>query len=276
MKVALFSLIFFVSFSAFAAPPDESDFPVVTDPPVNESAKKTEFDQYTDWLSTQSRIQIYKYDANIEGWNCNNPVELWDIQKQLSAEGVKVFSSEKGYDGLMYSLEKWACEELPIINIFWVAAENYKTVKKLGFRLCEELQDNGGECYPVYYSDRIRSDKNKFYVHIYKNANQLQCQLVSEIDIKTMEQELINSKIVVYQKYQAVDGLVHPLSCENNHINVYVIEKSGLAKSISMGYRECAWLEMQGGGCYPVTVEEEEKDQKEAKPAEKEAKPKAR
>ena len=97
--------------------------------------------------------------------------------------------------------------------------------------------------------------KDKFFVHIYKYSDTVFCIPDSGVDINSMEQELIEAKVVVYQRYKAVDGLPHSLICreETGDINVYVIEKTGLAKSTSMGYRECAWLNMKGGGCYPLS-----------------------
>lgn len=218
--------------------------------------KVVEKDEKTEWLATQSIIQIYKYDSDRE--NCSEPaLEPWDMQKVLEEKNVKVLSSEKGYDGLFYSIKEWGCRSYPPrINIFSIPVHSYEIIKKLGFHLCKELEDMGGNCYPVSYSDLFLENKDKFAIHIYKYSGRELCVPDSGIEVNSMEQELIKAKVVVYQRYSAVDGLRHSLACgeRTGAINVYVIEKAALAKSISMGYRECAYLKMiKGGGCHSLS-----------------------
>ena len=202
-----------------------------------------------------STIYIFKYDSDRE--DCSKEVsEPWDMQKTLEEQDVTVLSSQKGYDGLVYSVEEWGCRNhSPQINIFSIFVGDYEAVKALGFHSCEELEEKGGGCHPFFYSDFNPEMKDKFFVHIYKYSGAVFCASDSGVDINTMERELIEAKIVVYQRYEAVDGLPHRLLCKEGtgQLNVYVIEKSGLAKSTAMGYRECAWLSTKGGGCYSLS-----------------------
>jgi len=206
-------------------------------------------------MSFQPVIQVYKYDSDRK--DCNKPVmEPWDMQAALEEHNVTVLSSGKGFDGLMYSVKDWGCRTYPPrINIFSIRESDTHSLsmaKELGFGLCEELEVRGGGCYQVSYSELTSGNKDQFVVSVYKYSNGKQCQPDSDIDIDFMEQELMDAKVVVYQRYRAVDGLFYLLKCghETGNINVYVVEKSSLADVISMGYRECAWLEMRGGGCY--------------------------
>ena len=208
-----------------------------------------------EWLSTQSEVQVYHYDS--DRLDCSSPViEPWDMQKIINEEGINIVSSSKGFDGITYSVKDWGCRNHPpAINIFSILVEDYEKVKKLGLRLCKELEEEGGYCHSVSYSELLYPEDKKFIVHIYKYSESKQCNPGSGIDIKDMAQELIDSKIMVYQSYKALDGLLYSVSCGENtgDINVYVIEKIGLMDSMLKGYRECAWLEAIGGGCYPIS-----------------------
>ena len=205
-----------------------------------------------EFLATQSIIQIYKYDSDRE--NCDKPVmEPWDMQKILEEANVTILSAQKGYDGLTYSIDEWGCRNYPPrINIFSIPVAFYEAIKGMGFRLCKELEERGGDCHPVSYADLFFKSRGKFFVHVYKYSDKVFCTLDSGVDIKSMEQDLIKAKVVVYQRYRAVDGLSYSFDCgvKTGDMNVYVIEKSGLAKSMSMGYRECAYLKLQGGDCH--------------------------
>ena len=209
-------------------------------------------------ISSKSVVQVYKYDSDRE--DCSKPaIEPWDMQVVLEEHNVTVLSSGKGYDGLMNSVEDWGCRVYPPrINIFSIPegdTHSLSVAKELGFDLCEDLKVRGGSCYPVSYSELVSGNENKFVVPIYKYSNGKQCQPGSEIDIDFMEQELAGAKVVVYQRYRAVDGVFYPFKCghETGSLNVFVVEKSSLTDVVSMGYRECAWLEMRGGGCYRLS-----------------------
>ena len=241
MKIGLIFLIF--SFSIFV-----------------EASEKTKSDnqqgKIEQWLFTQSEIQVYQYDS--DRTDCSSSViEPWDMQEVLNKEGIKVSSLSKGFDGLAYSVEDWGCKNHPpIINIFSISVTNYEKAKELGLRLCKELEEEGGYCHPVSYSELLHPEnKSKVVVHVYKYSEKAHCDPGSGIGISVMEQELTDSKIMVYQTYKAVDGLLHSLSCgeKTGDINVYVIEKTGLRDSILKGYRECAWLEAKGGDCYSIS-----------------------
>ena len=206
-----------------------------------------------------SSIRIYKYNTGSEA--CADISALLHdtphaMQKVLNDNQVTVLSSFRGYDGLMYSLKDLHCKDIPTISIFEVSGESYDLVTGLGFRLCSDLADQGGGCYPESYSDRILPDKNKEVRRVYKHAENKQCQARSGQSVQVMEEELKDHKIVVFQRYQGIDGLLHPLSCgsETGNINIYVIEKLALAKALSLGYRECAYLERLGGLCHPTTT----------------------
>ncbi len=229
--------------------------PAVTSEPETPAVVESESASEPAPEPEPSIMYVYKYDSDRE--DCSKEVlEPWDMQKILEEQNVTVLSGQKGYDGLAYSMEEWGCRNhSPQINIFSIFVSDYETVKALGFHACEELEERGGSCHPFSYSDFDPKTKDKFFVPVYKYSGAEFCAPDSGVDINAMEQELIDVKIVVYQKYEAVDGLPHQLFCgeDTGHLNVYVIEKSGLAKSIAMGYRECAWLNMKGGGCYPLS-----------------------
>ena len=202
-------------------------------------------------------IQVYKY--NTEQESCDRTTLVphdtpHAMQKVLNAQNIPVRSSLRGYDGLLYPLNQAHCVPLPTISIFEVPAESYDKIADLGFQLCQTLKEKGGGCHAESYSDQILPDKNQEIRRIYKYANQKQCQKDSGKDVLTMEQELIEAKIVIFQRYSGVDGLLHPFSCgsETGAINIYVIEKEALAQALSLGYRECAYLEELGGVCRPL------------------------
>ena len=201
--------------------------------------------------TAQDVIQVYRVPFDGEA-----PLDPWDIQKELEEKDVVVLSSYVGYDGLMYSLADRSDADSPTINIVSVPVEFYEQVKELGFRLCKELQEEGGDCHAVSYTE-LMTGKQSFTISVYKPAGEKQCYPGSGVDIATMEQELVEAEIMVYQRYQASDGMRHDFSCETNtpDINVYVIEASRLAEVMSIEYRECAWLEMNGGGCHPLPSE---------------------
>ncbi len=202
------------------------------------------------WLFNQDIIQMYLAAGDGE-----LPLEPWDVQMELNAKGVTVLSSYIGYDGLRYALEDREDVNSPTINVVSVPVEFYEQVKELGFRLCKELQEEGGECHALSYTE-LMTGKSLFVTSVYKTAEQKQCHLGSGVDVKAMEQELIEAEIMVYQQYKANDGMRHNFSCGENtaDINVYVIEMSRLAEVMSMGYRECAYLEMIGGSCHPLPL----------------------
>ena len=201
--------------------------------------------------TAQDVIQVYRVPSDGEA-----PLEPWDIQKELEEKDVVVLSSYVGYDGLMYSLADRSDVDSPTINIVSVPVEFYEQVKELGFHLCKELQEEGGDCHAVSYTE-LMTGKQSFIISVYKSAGEKQCHPGSGEDLATMEQELVEAEIMVYQRYQASDGTRHNFSCEANtpDINVYVIEASRLAEVMSIGYRECAWLEMNDGGCHPLPPE---------------------
>lgn len=200
------------------------------------------------------RIHIYKYDSDWQ--NCDSSImEFWDAQAILQAEGVTVFAVGTGYDGLMYSIEEWGCGSDPArIHIFSIERKNLKIVRDIGFEDCSVLENKGGKCHFMSYSDLDPENKERAHVSIYKSSGKTLCHLDSGKSVQDMEEELASAQIVVYQRYSAVDGLPHPLVCGSSteHINVYVIEKQRLRHSKVMGFRECAWLSTQGGGCFSV------------------------
>lgn len=214
-----------------------------------------EADQLAKWLSERSVIQMYQY--SVDRNNCYQPLkEPWHVREALSKEGIEVVHSERGVDGLIRSIGDWGCRnELPTINIITASVEHYEVLKEMGFVLCEELREQGGYCHSLAYSEMEPENRDRYFVHVYKYSHKQQCMDQSGVDIHEMEKELVDSKVLVYQRYEAIDGLDHSISCggETGHINVYVIEKSGLESSLSMGFRECAWLEQQKGSCHPLS-----------------------
>ena len=215
-----------------------------------------EVDELAKWLSERSVIKMYQY--SVDRNNCDQPLkEPWHVREELSEKGVEVIHSERGVDGLVRPITDWGCRnELPTINIITVTVEHYEVLKEMDFLLCEELREQGGYCHSLAYSEMKPENRNKYFVHVYKYSNKKQCVDSSGMDIHEMEKkELVNSKVVVYQRYEAIDGLDHSIACggETGDINVYVIEKSSLAESLSKGFRECAWLVQQGGSCHPLS-----------------------
>ena len=203
--------------------------------------------------NTTTWVKVYKYNTDEE--NCDQMALIphdtpHAMQKSLDEQNILVRSSLRGHDGLMYSLSKLSCVTMPTISIFEIPEEHYSKAKLLGFQLCHSLKERGGGCYSSTYSDHILPDKNQKVRRVYKYAGHKQCQ-DNSLDIGLMEQELLEAKIVVFQRYNGVDGLLHSFSCgsETGKINIYVIEKSALAKALSLGYRECAYLEETGGVC---------------------------
>lgn len=248
MRAILALLSFcFISFLTYAEV-GTSEAPVA---PSNPLAQET--DQLAKWLFEQTVIKMYQYSADEA--DCDKPLrEPWHVREDLSQQGVEVVHSERGVDGLMHSIGDWRCgKHISTINIVTVSVENYEALKEMGFLLCEELREQGGYCHSLAYSEMEPKSRSKYFVHVYKYSDKQQCVGSSGIDVHEMEKELVKNKIVVYQRYEATDGLDHSIVCggETGMINVYVIEKSSLGKSLSKGFRECAWLEQQGGGCHP-------------------------
>ena len=202
------------------------------------------------WLLNQDTVQMYLAPGDGELL-----LEPWNVQADLKKKGINVLSSYIGYDGLRYGLEGREDVNSPTINIVSVPVEFYEQIKELGFRLCKELQEEGGQCHALSYTE-FMTGKSPFVTSVYKTAGEKQCHPGSGVAVHDMEQELVEAEIMVYQGYKANDGMRHNLSCEENtaDINVYVIEMSRLAEVMSMGYRECAYLEMVGGGCYPLPL----------------------
>ena len=235
MKVFLFIFLFY-------------SYMGVADPHGAEEISAQESTESETW------VQVYKY--NTEWENCDHMALVphdtpHAMQQSLDEQSIPVRSSSRGHDGLMYSLNQLKCVTVPTISIFEIPEEHYSTAELLGFQLCENLTKEGGGCYSSTYSDRILPDKNQKVRRVYKYANHKQCQDNSKLSIKAMEQELLEAKIVVFQRYNGVDGLLHSFVCgsETGKINIYVIEKQALAKALSLGYRECAYLEEVGGVC---------------------------
>ena len=115
------------------------------------------------------RIKIFKYDLQ----DCNKPgLEPWDMQKILNENDIKAFSSEKGYDGIAYSINDLGkvglgcLNELPKINIFSIDLVQYNSAESLGFQKCSDLEQNGGNCYTV--SELVSLDKSKHRAHLQK------------------------------------------------------------------------------------------------------------
>ena len=209
--------------------------------------------------STEEWIQVYKYNTEFEKCDSGGLVPHdapHALQKTLDHQGILVRSALRGHDGLMYALSSLDCAGVPTISIFEIPETSYKSAQQLGFQLCQNLTAKGGGCYPASYSDRVLPDKNQEVRRIYKYAQRKQCQADSGQDVQTMEEELIKAKVVVFQRYRGMDGLLYPLSCgsETGEINIYIIEKSALAVAFSFGYRECAYLKELGGACHPLAT----------------------
>ena len=186
-------------------------------------------------------VTAYYYDS------CAGPVWEWsDVKKALSE--VEVLSFQKGYDGLIYSVEDKECGDR-MLNIVSLKKKDYEVAKVVGFEDCKTLEEQGGGCHPVVYSDLIPESKDKSFVHIYKHSVENTCGN-NMVSLNEMAKELETAEIVVYQKHQGVDALLYPLSCGQNagKINVYVIERTGLVKSMLMGYQECAYLKLHKKG----------------------------
>ena len=205
---------------------------------------------------------IFRLNRNLKCWKCTAPVdpvqpsEPWDIQKELNDEGISVLSSQRGYDGLEYLFDKLA-GKAGHINIVKVPARFYDKLKKLKFALCKDLKDKGGDCHPVSYSGIVTPKDDSFSVRVYKSSEKKLCEPDSGININEMEQEFADPKIVVYQRYKAFDGRSYPFVCggDTGEINVYLIERQRLSDSMLLGFRECAYLELTGTGCYPSPSE---------------------
>ncbi|MDE0118955.1 MAG: hypothetical protein OXM55_02975 [Bdellovibrionales bacterium] len=214
-----------------------------------QAEKDAQLSSIEQWLVNQDIIQMYSTASEGE-----MPLEPWDMQADLKARGVTVLLSSIGYDGLRYALEDREDVNAPTINVVSIPVEFYEQVKELGFRLCKELQEEGGECHALSYTE-LMTGKSPFTTSIYKSAEQKQCHPGSGVTVQAMEHELMEAEIMVYQRYRAYNGMRRDFSCRENtaDINVYIIEMSRLAEAMSMGYRECAWLEMIGGGaCHPL------------------------
>ena len=251
MRIAL-TILFFCSFSLAYVAVAANEGPASS----FKSLEQQETDELAKWFSERSVIKMYQY--SVDRNNCDQPLkEPWHIIEELSEKGVKVVHSERGVDGLVHSIKDWGCRnEIPTINIVTVSVDHYEALKEMGFLLCEELRKEGGYCHSLAYSEMDRENRDKYFVHVYKYSEKKQCMdLSSGVNIHEMEKELVDSKIVVYQRYEAIDGLDYSIACEEEtgHINVYVIEKSSLGESLLKGFRECVWLEQQGGSCYPLS-----------------------
>ncbi len=179
---------------------------------------------------------------------------LRDVQKVLEGIDIEVLSTEKGFDGLIYSVISGNCSgKFSNIYIFSIPSTDYEKSRNLGFRSCESLQEKGGKCVLSLPTENSRQNRNKSYVLIYKNAANIQCESNSGISLQAMGKELHDNEIYVYLGYEGKNGLIHILSCgeQTEHINVYLIPKATLAESKALGYRECAWLVGEGGSCKP-------------------------
>ena len=207
-----------------------------------------------DKASNDQSVDVFKYECRSA--QCTEPVlQVGDMQKELQSLGVTILSVARGFDGRKhYSGKNEACNRmLSRINIFKVAQNDLQRTLNAGFVLCSELESNGGRCSSSPYADYQAVDQPPGVVSVYKSAGRLQCESDSGVDVDTMEQELIDKKIIVYKKYQATDGMLHPLKCEalSADINVYVIERESLSAAESIGFQECVRLKAQGGACYP-------------------------
>ena len=199
-------------------------------------------------------ISVFRYNVQ----DCGQPVtEPWEMQTVLNENGIDVFSSLRGFDGFTYSISdlmesgKGCVDQIPQINIFSIRADQYTTAEQLGFRKCSDLKKDGGQCYPMSLSKQMYMDSEINRVHVYKTASQRLCDVRSGIDIQEMEQELLEQDVAVHRRYTAVNGLKHYVDCDQLTplINVYVIDMEKLGSAIAHGFRECAWLVKQGGGC---------------------------
>ena len=213
----------------------------------------------------EGSVDMYKYSVDKE--NCDAGVsEPWDAHQELSSVGVEVVSIHKGMDNLPYTVEHWDCSEDPHhINIVTIhnTEQNIATAQSLGFQLCTELEEQGGKCHAVSFSAltepadiiaEYEKREDSHVVSVYKNSGSKQCEPNSGMDVDSMEIELTDAQIVVYQRYKAVDGRIYPLVCGGSQgdINVYVVEKSALGKVHQLGFRECAYLRVIGGACQPL------------------------
>lgn len=251
MRIAL-TILSFCSFSLAYAEIAASGVSI----PSPVSLEQPETDQLAKWLSERSVIKMYQY--SVDRNDCDQPLkEPWHVIEELNEKGIEVVHSERGVDGLVRSIADWGCRnEIPTINIVTVSVDHYEALKEMDFLLCEELREQGGYCHSLAYSEMDQENRDRYFVHVYKYSEKKQCMDPSSgVDIHEMEKELVESKIVVYQRYEAIDGLDHSITCgeETGLINVYVIEKSSLGKSLSKGFRECAWLKQQGGSCHPLS-----------------------
>ena len=205
-------------------------------------------------------ISTYKYISTTDTIQ-----EKQDLQSLLKTKGIEIFSIESGYDGLLYPLKSEEPSSLTqhfhhghahqgYISILQIKKSDWQKLTEMDsdFHLCLDLQEKGGDCHVFHYSNLFPQLKDKPYVFIYKYSNQIQCQSNSGYKIHEMEKDLTTKNIVVYQKYEGTSGELVPVQCgdKTNHINVYVIEKSKLGTALSIGFRECAWLETNNLGCY--------------------------
>ena len=199
-------------------------------------------------------VEIFKYECR--SVECTESIlRVDEMQKELNKLGITILSVARGFDGQKHYSEKdKACHRnLSRINIFRVAQSDVQTALNADWLLCSQLESKGGKCSSSSYAEYRLTDQPSGVISVYKSADRLQGQTDSGIDVDTMEQELIDKKIVVYDKYQAKDGMLHSLKsgARSADINVYVIERTGLSQAVSMGYQECIALEAQGGACYP-------------------------
>ena len=192
-------------------------------------------------------LEMYRYVDH------TRPSEPWNVQKELEDEGITVLTSQKGYDGLKYSFEDLA-SKAGHINIVKVPAHFYDKLKKLGFAVCgkEHSTEKGVDCHQVSYSGIVSPKDDSFAVRVYKSSGKKLCELDSGVPIEEMEKEFTKPKIVVYRRYKAFDGKSYPFVCGGltGEINVYLIERKRLSDSMLLGFRECAFLELTGTGCY--------------------------
>ncbi len=217
-------------------------------------------------------LTIYQYNSeltNPEGY-------ILDIQSLLEQNGVHVLSINTGYDGLVYPFKndskpadpkpenqkiQQAFSKKPyfhqghIVIITVLKADwNQDKINKKDFHLCSELEDRGGHCYIGSYADLFPKTRDKYYVSVYKSADNKQCASETEEHLNEMEKELIENKIFVYKKYKGTSGELYTLQCgyNTNTINIYVIESYKLGAALSLGFRECAYLKTKGQDCYPL------------------------
>ena len=136
-------------------------------------------------------------------------------KKNLKALEVTILTIARGFDHTRHSAKDRTCnKDSSRINIFTVAEGDVQKALDADWILCSELKADGGQCSSVPHSAYSVVDQPTGVVSVYKPAGRLQCQDDTGVDLDDMEQELIDKKIVVYDKYRAKDGKLHPLHVE--------------------------------------------------------------